>query len=99
MALAVSLAGVSLIAQQQSAPVPKLGIKAVQRPMSMIVPDAEYPIVGGPDWLAMGENQVWTNSRAQDLVSRHDGLIEFDSRPGQTIFTILLPLHAANTGQ
>lgn len=30
---------------------------------------------------------------AQDLVSRHDGLIEFQSRPGQTIFTILLPFH------
>ncbi len=31
---------------------------------------------------------------AQDLVSRHDGLIEFDSRPGHTVFTILLPIHA-----
>ena len=28
---------------------------------------------------------------AQDLVSRHGGLIEFDSRPGHTVFTILLP--------
>jgi two-component system nitrogen regulation sensor histidine kinase GlnL len=36
---------------------------------------------------------------AQDLVSRHDGLIEFQSRPGQTIFTILLPFHAPNTGE
>jgi nitrogen-specific signal transduction histidine kinase len=26
-------------------------------------------------------------------VSRHDGLIEFDSRPGLTQFTILLPFH------
>jgi YVTN family beta-propeller protein len=40
--------------------------------MSMIVPDAEYVINGGPDWLAMGEDQVWTNSRAQNLVSRLD---------------------------
>ncbi len=31
---------------------------------------------------------------AQDLVSRHDGLIEFESRPGLTTFTILLPFHA-----
>jgi two-component system nitrogen regulation sensor histidine kinase GlnL len=31
---------------------------------------------------------------AQDLVSRHGGLIEFESRPGQTIFTILLPFDA-----
>ena len=30
---------------------------------------------------------------AQDLVSRHDGLIEFESRPGLTQFTILLPFH------
>jgi len=52
--------------------VPKPGIPAVQHPMARIVPDAEYPIIGGPDWLAMGENQVWTNSRAQDLVSRMD---------------------------
>lgn len=28
---------------------------------------------------------------AQDLIGRHDGLIEFDSRPGHTVFTILLP--------
>jgi hypothetical protein len=55
-----------------AAPVPKPGVPAVQHPMSMIVPDAEYAIIGGPDWLAMGENQVWTNSRAQDLVSRMD---------------------------
>jgi two-component system nitrogen regulation sensor histidine kinase GlnL len=29
---------------------------------------------------------------AQDLVSRHGGLIEFHSEPGRTVFTILLPL-------
>ncbi len=28
---------------------------------------------------------------AQDLVGRHEGLIEFESRPGRTVFTILLP--------
>jgi two-component system nitrogen regulation sensor histidine kinase GlnL len=31
---------------------------------------------------------------AQDLIGRHDGLIEFDSRPGRTVFTILLPIDA-----
>jgi two-component system nitrogen regulation sensor histidine kinase GlnL len=36
---------------------------------------------------------------AQDLASRHDGLIEFESRPGQTIFTILLPFHVADTSE
>lgn len=55
------------------APIPKPGVKGVtHHPMSMVIPDAEYPIIGGPDWLAMGEDQVWTNSRAQDLVSRMD---------------------------
>jgi len=29
---------------------------------------------------------------AQDLVTRHGGLIEFESEPGKTIFTLLLPL-------
>lgn len=29
---------------------------------------------------------------AQDLISRHGGIIEFDSEPGRTIFTLLLPL-------
>jgi len=70
--LVVSAAGAALLAQQAPARAPMPGIKSVQRPMAMIVPDAEYPIIGGPDWLAMGENQVWTNSRGQDLVSRMD---------------------------
>lgn len=32
---------------------------------------------------------------AQDLISRHGGLIEFDSEPGRTLFTLLLPLEVA----
>jgi nitrogen-specific signal transduction histidine kinase len=33
-------------------------------------------------------------------VSRHDGLIEFESRPGLTTFTILLPFpHAPDARQ
>jgi two-component system nitrogen regulation sensor histidine kinase GlnL len=32
---------------------------------------------------------------AQDLVTRHGGIIEYSSQPGQTIFSILLPLEAA----
>jgi two-component system nitrogen regulation sensor histidine kinase GlnL len=29
---------------------------------------------------------------SQELVTRHGGLIEFESEPGKTVFTILLPL-------
>jgi two-component system nitrogen regulation sensor histidine kinase GlnL len=29
---------------------------------------------------------------AQDLISRHGGLIEFDSRPGRTVFQVRIPL-------
>ena len=36
---------------------------------------------------------------AQDLIGRHDGLIEFDSRPGHTIFTILLPFDNHELGE
>lgn len=53
-----------------------------------------YPLVTGrADGTGLGL------AVAQDLVSRHDGLIEFDSRPGSTLFTILLPFHAADTGE
>ena len=34
-------------------------------------------------------------SVAQDMVARHRGVIEFDSRPGRTLFSILLPLEEA----
>lgn len=33
---------------------------------------------------------------AQELISRHDGLIEFESRPGKTVFQIRIPLSAAS---
>ena len=36
---------------------------------------------------------------AQDLVGRHDGLIEFESRPGRTVFTILLPFDHNELGE
>lgn len=53
-----------------------------------------YPLVTGrADGTGLGL------AIAQDLVSRHDGLIEFQSRPAQTIFTILLPLNAADTAE
>jgi two-component system nitrogen regulation sensor histidine kinase GlnL len=34
-------------------------------------------------------------SVAQDMVARHQGAIEFESRPGRTVFSILLPLENA----
>jgi two-component system nitrogen regulation sensor histidine kinase GlnL len=56
------------------------------------VPDALrdslfYPLVTGrPAGTGLGL------AIAQDLVTRHGGLIEFESEPGRTIFTILLPI-------
>jgi two-component system nitrogen regulation sensor histidine kinase GlnL len=45
-----------------------------------------YPLVTSrPDGNGLGL------AVAQDLVTRHGGLIEFDSRPGHTVFTLLLP--------
>ncbi|MGA8706637.1 MAG: nitrogen regulation protein NR(II) [Steroidobacteraceae bacterium] len=32
---------------------------------------------------------------AQDLVTRHRGIVEFESRPGHTVFSLLLPLEGA----
>jgi two-component system nitrogen regulation sensor histidine kinase GlnL len=46
-----------------------------------------YPMITGrSDGTGLGL------SMAQALISRHHGLIECRSRPGETIFTILLPL-------
>ena len=46
-----------------------------------------YPMVTGrPDGTGLGL------SIAQSLVNQHQGLIECASRPGQTVFTLLLPL-------
>jgi len=36
---------------------------------------------------------------AQDLIGRHDGLIEFVSRPGRTVFTLLLPFENHELGE
>jgi two-component system nitrogen regulation sensor histidine kinase GlnL len=49
-----------------------------------------YPLVSGrADGTGLGLGI------AQDLVSRHGGLIEFDSSPGRTIFVISLPMNSA----
>ncbi len=46
-----------------------------------------YPLVSGrPDGHGLGL------TLAQDFVSQHHGSIEFDSEPGRTCFTVMLPL-------
>ena len=46
-----------------------------------------YPLVTSrPDGTGLGL------PAAQELISRHGGLIEFESRPGRTVFSIRLPL-------
>ena len=46
-----------------------------------------YPLVTGrPGGTGIGL------AVAQDIATRHGGIIEFDSRPGRTVFSLLLPL-------
>lgn len=49
-----------------------------------------YPLVSG----RVGGTGLGL-AMAQELVSRHEGLIEFTSRPGRTVFRLLLPLSEA----
>ena len=46
-----------------------------------------YPLVTG-----RSEGTGLGLSVAQELISRHSGLIEFDSRPGRTVFQVRIPL-------
>jgi two-component system nitrogen regulation sensor histidine kinase GlnL len=46
-----------------------------------------YPLVSG-----RSEGTGLGLGIAQDLVSRHGGLIEFDGVPGRTVFVIFLPM-------
>jgi two-component system nitrogen regulation sensor histidine kinase GlnL len=48
-----------------------------------------YPLVTSrPDGTGLGL------PAAQELLSRHDGLIEFDSRPGRTVFYVRIPIES-----
>jgi two-component system nitrogen regulation sensor histidine kinase GlnL len=47
-----------------------------------------YPLVTSrPDGTGLGL------PAAQELISRHGGLIEFESRPGKTVFQVRIPIH------
>jgi two-component system nitrogen regulation sensor histidine kinase GlnL len=46
-----------------------------------------YPLVSG-----RAEGHGLGLTIAQDFVSQHHGIIEFDSEPGRTRFTIFLPI-------
>lgn len=53
-----------------------------------------YPLVTSrPDGTGLGLPV------AQELISRHHGLIEFESRPGRTVFFVRIPLGAATDEQ
>jgi len=52
-----------------------------------------YPLVTGrPDGTGLGL------PAAQELLSRHGGLIEFESRPGRTVFLVRIPLDQSQGG-
>jgi YVTN family beta-propeller protein len=68
------------LAQQAAPPKPpvqKPGVPGIQVPMSYLIPDAQYVIEangvkGGPDWLAITGDSVWTNSMRTDMIFRMD---------------------------
>jgi virginiamycin B lyase len=70
--------GIALLAAaaafgQRNPQIPKPGVPSVQAPMSYLIPDGQYDLgTGGPDWLAITEDSVWTNSRGTDTVYRMD---------------------------
>jgi two-component system nitrogen regulation sensor histidine kinase GlnL len=49
-----------------------------------------FPLVSGSDGMGVGL------SISQTLINRHQGLIEFTSKPGHTVFRVLLPLEQVN---
>jgi YVTN family beta-propeller protein len=65
----------------QKQPVQKPGVPGIQMPMSYLIPDAQYTleangVKGGPDWLAIAEGSVWTNSMRTDTIFRMDPMTD-----------------------
>ncbi len=77
MKLTVGLFALAAAFAQTQAPAPppeapKPGIPGLAVHTSMIVPDGQYEIGGGPDWLIAGEDMMWTNAKRQNFVARMD---------------------------
>ena len=75
--LAGLLAAASCVLAQENKIAQKPGVPGIQTPMSYLIPDAQYKIEangvkGGPDWLAITEDSVWTNSMRTDMIFRMD---------------------------
>ena len=49
----------------------------------------------GEAYNKLGDRVLLLHPAAQELISRHGGLIEFESRPGRTVFQVLVPLDDA----
>ena len=54
----------------------------VQRQMSELTPDAEFPVSGHPDWLAVTDDAVWVTSSSANHVVRLDAA---SNKPGAII--------------
>jgi virginiamycin B lyase len=54
----------------------------VQHPMSELTPDAEFPVSGSPDWLAVTSDAVWVTSSSANHVVRLDATT---NKPGAII--------------
>jgi YVTN family beta-propeller protein len=59
----------------------------VQHPMSELTPDAEFPVSGHPDWLAVTGDAVWVTSSSANHVVRLDAT----SNKPSTIITLQKP--------
>jgi virginiamycin B lyase len=71
----LSLAASSICAAQTNDGFPrKTGVTdpGVQHPMSELTPDADFPVSGHPDWMAVTDDAVWVTSSSANHVVRLD---------------------------